>query len=145
MDVSVGTLSQSNLLNEAIHEGVKLTIFRYSIDGGTSFEPLIHVAVVEGRPMVLALDGAGCHFEVAETVRAVLAVSIERFPRCVPCVPHLPHTCAVHDVENVAPETTRPAHSTHGKVVHLSLGTAAHVGETLGGESCCDTATNETY
>ena len=145
MDVSVGTLGKGDLLDETVHKGVELAVLSNGIDGGAGFKPLVHVAVVKRGTMVFALDGAGSHLKVAKTVRAVLAVGIERFPRCVPSVPHLPHASAVHGVKDIAPEATSPSDGAHGEVVHLSLGTTAHVGEALGGESCCDTATNETY
>ena len=146
VDVAIGTLGEGDLLNETIHEFVEFGVLCDGINGGAGLQPLIHIAVVEGRTMVLALNSASSDFKVAETVGAVKTIGIGDFPRGVPGVPHFPHTGAVHRVEDIAPEAASPAHGAHGQVSHFSLGTAAHVGETLGHYvCCCGTAIYETY
>ena len=68
VDIAVGTLGQGYLLDELVHEGVNLRVFGNGIDSGTGFEPLIHVAIVEGRAVVLALNGTCSHLEIGKAV-----------------------------------------------------------------------------
>ena len=68
VDIAVGTLGQCYLLDELVHQGVNLRVFGNGIDSGTGFEPLIHVAIVEGRAVVLALNGTCSHLEIGKAV-----------------------------------------------------------------------------
>ena len=71
VDIAVGTLGKGYLLNELVHEGINLGVFGDGIDRRTGFEPFVHVAIVEGRAVVLTLDGACSHLEIAETIAAM--------------------------------------------------------------------------
>ena len=143
VDISVGTLGQRHLLDEAIHQLVQLSVLRYCIDSSTSLQPFVHIAIVEGRAVVLALNGTGSHLEIGKAMTAMLTVFVKNFPRGVPRIPHLPNGSTMHHIEHITPEAARPSGSTHGQVLHLSLLTMAHVGETLCGHvCCCGTVTN---
>ena len=131
MDISVSALCQCYLFDETVHQRIQLWILCDGIDCGTCFEPFVHVAVVEGRTVVLALNGACCYLEVSKAVAAMLAVGIQRLIGCVPSVPHGPDTGRCHDIKTVGPETTRPLGSPHRQVLHLSLLAMTHVCQAL--------------
>ena len=71
MDITVGTLGKGYLLDKLVHEGINLGVFGDGIDRSAGFEPFIHVAIVEGRTVMLAFDGACSHLEIAETIAAM--------------------------------------------------------------------------
>ena len=137
MDIAVGTLGQRYLFDETVHQLVQLTVLGHGKHSSTSLEPFVHIAIVEGRTVVLALNGTGSHLEIGKAMTAMLTVFIEHFPGGVPCVPHLPNSSTMHHIKHITPKTARPAGSTHGQVLHLGLLAAVHVGETLGGHVCC--------
>ena len=56
VDVAIGTLGQCHLLDELVHQGVQLRVLGDGIDCGAGLEPFVHVAVMEWRPVVLALS-----------------------------------------------------------------------------------------
>ena len=91
MDVTVGALGQCHLLDELVHQGIEFRVFSDGIDRGTCFQPFIHIAVVEGRTVVLAFHRTCGHLEVAESVTAVQSHGINGLPRRVPSVPHRPN------------------------------------------------------
>ena len=138
MDITIVTLGKCYLLNELIHQGVNLRVLGDSINGGTCLQPFIHVTVVEGRTMVLALYCSGSHFKVAETVTAVQSHVIDDFPRRVPSVPHVPDTRGGEHVKTVAPEATSPFDGSHRRILHLGLTTVTHVCQSLC--RCCSRA-----
>ena len=145
VDIAVSALGKGYLFDDLIHQGVNLRIFRHGIDRGTGLQPFVEVAVVEGRAVVLTLDSACSHLEVAEAMTAVLAVLVDSLPGGVPGVPHIPDARSGEHLETVAPETTRPFGGSQGHVLHLGLFAMAHVSKTLSSCRVESTTTNETY
>ena len=71
VDITVGTLGKCYLLDKLVHESINLGVFGDGIDRSAGFEPFVHVAIVEGRAVMLAFDSACSHLEIAETIAAM--------------------------------------------------------------------------
>ena len=139
VDVAIGTLGQCHLLDELVHQGVQLRVLGDGIDCGAGLEPFVHVAVVEWRSVVLALNSTGGYLEVGKAVTAVQSQLVYGLVGCVPGVPHRPDASCREHVETVAPEAARPLRGSHRQVLHHGFLASAHVGKTLrrGRRSAC--------
>ena len=81
-----------------VHDLIQLWVFVYGICCSNAFKPFVHVAIVEGRSVALALLFACRDEEVVVTVSLV----------GLPCLPHALQRCAAKYTEAFAPKAPGP-------------------------------------
>ena len=110
MNIAILTLCLDHAGDKVIHNLVQLGILGHGIDRSHTLQPLVHIAIVERRTVMMPLTLTGSNLEVTQTVRKV---------GIAPNIPHVLHRGVAVHIEAFAPEAARPTYSSEGHIGHL--------------------------